>query len=58
MNLWLSRKFFLSAIALICGSVALFIGKMDAQVYVYLVGTVLSIHGAANVMDKKLNDRQ
>jgi len=50
-----SRKFLLAAAALAVSSVALLHGKMDAGIYVYLVGTVLGIHAAGGIVDKKLN---
>lgn len=50
-----SRKFLLAAAALAVASVALLHGKMDAATYVFLVGTVLGIHAAGGITDKKLN---
>lgn len=52
---WTSRKFFLAAVALGTGSVALFMAKFDAQSYIWLSGIVLGIHGGSNILDKKLN---
>jgi len=50
-----SRKFLLSVGALAVSSVALMKGHMSDLVYVGLVGTVLGIHAAGSIVDKKLN---
>jgi hypothetical protein len=50
-----SRKFLLSTAALAVASEALLTGKMGDQTYVFLVGTVLGIHAAGGIVDKKLN---
>lgn len=52
---WASRKFWLAAASLAAGIAALFVGKMSDSNYRILVGLVLGIHGAANIVDKKLN---
>ena len=49
-----SRKFILTAFVAAAGTAALFAGKLDQGGYVTLMALCLSIYGAANVVDKKL----
>lgn len=46
------RKYSLALLALVVGSIALFLGKIDGTAYNILVGAVLSLYGTANVADK------
>jgi hypothetical protein len=46
------RKYSLALLALIVGSIALLLGKIDGGAYNVLVGAVLSLYGTANVFDK------
>jgi hypothetical protein len=49
-----TRKFMVTAFITVVGSVALFASKLDQGGYVTLMTMVLTIYGAANVIDKKL----
>jgi len=48
------RKFFVTAFITVAGTAALFAGKMEQGGYVTLMTMILTIYGAANVVDKKL----
>jgi hypothetical protein len=49
-----NRKFYITAFMTIAGSAALFAGKLGDASYVTLMTVILSIYGAANIVDKKL----
>lgn len=49
-----NRKFYITAFITLAGSVALFMGKLGDAGYVTLMTMILSIYGAANIVDKKL----
>lgn len=48
------RKFLITAFITLAGTIALFASKLPSEGYVTLMALVLSIYGAANVVDKKL----
>lgn len=48
------RKFLITAFITLAGTAALFGGKLPSEGYVTLMALILSIYGAANVVDKKL----
>ncbi len=48
------RKFWITAFITVTGTAALFASKLDQGGYVTLMTLVLSIYGAANIVDKKL----
>lgn len=48
------RKFIVTAFIALMGTAALFTGKLQEGGYVTLMTMVLTIYGAANVIDKKL----
>lgn len=48
------RKFSITAFITVAATIALFAGKMDQGGYVTLMTMILTIYGAANVVDKKL----
>jgi hypothetical protein len=49
-----TRKFMVTAFITVTGTVAMFVGKIDQGGYVTLMTMVLTIYGAANIIDKKL----
>lgn len=48
------RKFWAAVFIMVTGTLALFVGKLDQGGYVTLMTMILTIYGAANVIDKKL----
>lgn len=48
------RKFWLTTFITVTGTLALFTGKLPSEGYITLMTLILSIYGAANVLDKKL----
>ena len=48
------RKFWVTAFIAVTGTAALFVGKLPSEGYITLMALILSIYGAANVLDKKL----
>ena len=49
-----TRKFMVTAFIAVTGTVAMFAGKLDQGGYVTLMTMILTIYGAANVIDKKM----
>lgn len=48
------RKFALAGFSLLAGTAMVFTGRMDGSAWIGLVGTILALYGAANVVDKKM----
>jgi hypothetical protein len=55
MSKFASRKFMQAAFVQITGATALFKGIIDGGTYVALSALALSIYGASEVADKRLN---
>lgn len=55
MNKYGSRKFLQAVFVQVTGAIALFKGIIDGGTYVALSTLALSIYGAAEVADKRLN---
>jgi len=47
------RKFWITTFITVTGTAALFSGKLDQGGYVTLMTLILSIYGAANIIDKR-----
>ena len=48
-----SRKFLLTVLFAVAGTVALFLGTMDGGTYVALATLILGVYGYANVAEKR-----